>query len=329
VSGCDIAGGPPNVDEEIQLVARLTREAALNNNDEDEDGGRRRGRRGGRENPVDDEYKNRPGWFSILSFSTGVSNESGAPRAHDWSIMKIVDLLTPALHVACYKGEIFPHAVLRYFLEAVDGKISILDYLLYNVMITSQQMSGSSERPVESITFVTQSWSLREFNFAIDTGLIEKDVSSHVRGPKQAVRQGVHAVAPLKNMCKAKIMARPQLYPRLSLARLPQSLLEELQMIDLAAPLPLQGRALLATADEPSLSDGGKRPRFQRFFLKTLTVAGLKAAVAEKFKRPLASVKAVCTMQGSTQSRLVEIVDDDEVWELQEDELIKVDFLLA
>lgn len=109
------------------------------------------------------------GAIDCLSFSFGTSQtatygvgasgmESKAGRADfsNLTIMKVLDKTSPALFEACVKANVLKSVVL-YYDKPVGGKQA--DYFkitLQDAIVTSQQLSGSSENPSESISFAFQ-----------------------------------------------------------------------------------------------------------------------------------------------------------------------------
>lgn len=108
--------------------------------------------------------------IDVLSFSFGASQtatygvgasgmESKAGRADfsNLSIMKVLDKTSPLLFEACIKANVLKKITLFYD-KPVGGKQA--DYFkitLADAIVTSQQLSGSSENPTESVSFAFQS----------------------------------------------------------------------------------------------------------------------------------------------------------------------------
>ncbi|SRR5581483_4470228 len=107
--------------------------------------------------------------IDILSFSWGASQtatygvgasgkEAKAGRADlaNITIMKVLDKTSPFLFEHCVNGKVIPKVQVFYD-KTVNGKQE--DYFritLDDALITSVQLSGSSENPVESISFAYQ-----------------------------------------------------------------------------------------------------------------------------------------------------------------------------
>jgi type VI secretion system secreted protein Hcp len=106
--------------------------------------------------------------IDILSFSFGASNtvsissasgaesKSGRANLSDVSIMKVLDKTSPLLFQHCVTGTPFKKATLFYdkpMGDKADSKPE--DYFkieMTNVLISSIQLSGSNENPVESLS---------------------------------------------------------------------------------------------------------------------------------------------------------------------------------
>ncbi len=113
------------------------------------------------------------GFIDILSFSWGVSQhstygagasgkEAKAGRADftNLSIMKVLDATSPLLFNFCSSGTVIAKVYILY--DKPVGKDSTVqgDYFrifLADALITSLQLSGSSENPTESVSFAFQS----------------------------------------------------------------------------------------------------------------------------------------------------------------------------
>jgi type VI secretion system secreted protein Hcp len=107
--------------------------------------------------------------IDILSFSWGVSNtstygagqsgkEAKAGRADfsNLSIMKVLDKTTPNLADHCATGNIFPKVYILYDKPVGDKQQAYFRIWLKDALITSVQLSGSSENPSESVSFAFQ-----------------------------------------------------------------------------------------------------------------------------------------------------------------------------
>lgn len=121
---------------------------------------------------IDGPSTSNPNHIDILSFSWGVSQtatygagasgqEAKAGRANfsDLSIMKVLDKTSPALADACARGMIIPSVYILYDKPiGASGATQASYYRLYlkDALITSVQVSGSSENPSESVTFAYQ-----------------------------------------------------------------------------------------------------------------------------------------------------------------------------
>jgi len=107
--------------------------------------------------------------IDILSFSFGASQthvigpgssggETRAGRAnlHDVSIMKVVDKVSPLLFDDCVTGNILKKVDIIYDKPMGDDQQDYYKIHMEDALITSIQHSGSSENPVESISFAYQ-----------------------------------------------------------------------------------------------------------------------------------------------------------------------------
>jgi type VI secretion system secreted protein Hcp len=104
--------------------------------------------------------------IDILSFSFGASQanvigvgssggEARAGRASlsDLSIMKVADKVSPLLFDDCVTGNILKKVDVIYDKPMGDQQEDYFKIHLEDALITSIQLSGSSENPVESISF--------------------------------------------------------------------------------------------------------------------------------------------------------------------------------
>lgn len=118
---------------------------------------------------IDGPSTSKQGHIDILSFSFGASmvssygtgasgNESKAGRADfsNLSIMKVLDKTSPFLFEHCTSGDIIKKVTLLYDKPVGDKQEDYYKIDLYDAMVTSQQFSGSSENPVESLSFAFQ-----------------------------------------------------------------------------------------------------------------------------------------------------------------------------
>ena len=112
------------------------------------------------------------GFIDILSFSWGLSQtstygtgasgkESKAGRADfsNLSIMKVLDVTSPLLAECCASGTIVPAVWIVYDKPVGTGTTTQQDYFrvyLKDALVTSVQLSGSSENPTESVSFAFQ-----------------------------------------------------------------------------------------------------------------------------------------------------------------------------
>lgn len=108
--------------------------------------------------------------IDVLSFSFGASQtsvygdgasgqeaKSGRASLSDLSIMKVADKTTPYLFDHCVTGDILKKVTLYYDKPVKDQQEDYFKLELQDALITSIQLSGSSEHPSESISFAFQS----------------------------------------------------------------------------------------------------------------------------------------------------------------------------
>jgi len=107
--------------------------------------------------------------IDILSFSFGASQtatygpgasgkEARAGRANvtDVTIMKVLDKTSPALFDHCVTGNVLSKVTLLYDKPVGDSQQDYFKIELTDALITSVQLSGSQENPVESVSFAFQ-----------------------------------------------------------------------------------------------------------------------------------------------------------------------------
>ena len=115
-----------------------------------------------------------PDWIEVLSMSQGVSSTKKAVACSDVSIMKVLDQAGPALWAAAAVGQVFPEVRI----EVVKGGESpgvVYDIRISAAKVTSSQTSGSSELPMESVSFSYHSITLT-FNAQDAKGIIRPGV---------------------------------------------------------------------------------------------------------------------------------------------------------
>jgi type VI secretion system secreted protein Hcp len=104
--------------------------------------------------------------IDILSFSFGASmasvigvgssggeSRSGRANVSDVSIMKVADKVSPLLFDDCVTGNILKTVDVIYDKPMGDDQEDYFKIHMEDVLITSIQLSGSSENPMESISF--------------------------------------------------------------------------------------------------------------------------------------------------------------------------------
>lgn len=118
---------------------------------------------------VEGPSTSKTGHIDVLSFSWGVSQtstygagasgkEAKAGRADfsNLSIMKVLDKTTPLLCDHCASGDILKKVWLVYDKPVGDKQEDYFRIWLKDALITSVQLSGSSENPTESVSFAFQ-----------------------------------------------------------------------------------------------------------------------------------------------------------------------------
>jgi type VI secretion system secreted protein Hcp len=110
------------------------------------------------------------GWIEVLSMSQGASSTRKSVACSDFSIMKPLDQAGPALWGAAAAGQVFTQIRVE-VVKSAEKPIVIYDVRLNSARVTSIQTSGSSELPMESVSFSYQSLTLT-FNQQTETGAI-------------------------------------------------------------------------------------------------------------------------------------------------------------
>jgi type VI secretion system secreted protein Hcp len=118
---------------------------------------------------VEGPSTSKPNHIDVLSFSWGVSQtstygagasgkEAKAGRADfsNLTIMKVLDKTTPHLCDHCASGDILKKVWLVYDKPVGDKQEDYFRIWLKDALITSVQLSGSSENPTESVSFAFQ-----------------------------------------------------------------------------------------------------------------------------------------------------------------------------
>jgi type VI secretion system secreted protein Hcp len=114
---------------------------------------------------IDGPSKSKKKAIDIMSFSFGSSHsamissasggelKAGKANFQDLSVMKVLDKTSPELWAHCIKA-IFVKKIEIFYDKEVDAKPE--DYFkieLADALITSIQLSGSNEHPIESVSF--------------------------------------------------------------------------------------------------------------------------------------------------------------------------------
>jgi len=108
----------------------------------------------------------KPGSIDILSFSFGATQQavfgigssggearSGRANLSDVTIMKVVDKVSPLFFDDCVTGNYIKKVDIVYDKPMGDDQQDYYKIHMEDVLITSIQHSGSSENPMESISF--------------------------------------------------------------------------------------------------------------------------------------------------------------------------------
>jgi len=90
------------------------------------------------------------GTIPVLSYSFGVSKYGGSPSFSPVSVSKVLDLTSPLLAFQCAKGVTNSTAVLTVVNSATGNTLYTVS--LGNVSIISDQISGGSDVPDESVS---------------------------------------------------------------------------------------------------------------------------------------------------------------------------------
>ena len=100
-----------------------------------------------------------PDWIEVLSMSQGVSSTKKAVACSDVSVMKYLDQAGPALWAAAAVGQVFQEIRIE-VVNNTPSRPVVYDIRLHQARVTSTQTSGSSELPMESVSFSYQSITL-------------------------------------------------------------------------------------------------------------------------------------------------------------------------
>jgi type VI secretion system secreted protein Hcp len=114
---------------------------------------------------IDGPSTSKKGHVDILSFSFGASNTAtygtgasgkestaGVTQIGDVTFMKVTDKTTPTLFGHCTTGFHIPKATLLYDKPVGGAQEDYFKVEMDDVIITSYQVSGSAENPVESLS---------------------------------------------------------------------------------------------------------------------------------------------------------------------------------
>jgi type VI secretion system secreted protein Hcp len=109
-------------------------------------------------------------WIEILSMSQGATSTKKSVACSDLSVMKNLDQAGPALWAAAAVGQVFPEIHIE-VVPSGDTQVVVYDIRFTNAKVTAINTSGSSELPVESVSFSYQSLTLT-FNRQTATGAV-------------------------------------------------------------------------------------------------------------------------------------------------------------
>jgi type VI secretion system secreted protein Hcp len=99
---------------------------------------------------VDEGHKD---WIEVLSMSQGAASTRKSVACSDTTIMKVLDQAGPALWAAAAVRQVFPEVHIEVVKSGGEFSGVIYDIRLANAKVTSTQTSGSSEMPIESVSF--------------------------------------------------------------------------------------------------------------------------------------------------------------------------------
>lgn len=114
----------------------------------------------------------KPDAVDILSFSFGATHtanygpgasgmeaRSGRANFGEVTVMKVADKTTPFLFAHCIEGSVISKVEIMYDKPsglAGDAQVDYFKITMQDAVITSVQLSGSSENPAESVSFAYQ-----------------------------------------------------------------------------------------------------------------------------------------------------------------------------
>jgi len=114
---------------------------------------------------IDGPSKSKKKAIDIMSFSFGTSNsamisqasggemQAGKANFQDLSVMKVLDKTTPDLWAHCVKATFVKKVEIFYDKEIAEKPEDYFKIELADALITSIQLSGSNEHPMESVSF--------------------------------------------------------------------------------------------------------------------------------------------------------------------------------
>jgi type VI secretion system secreted protein Hcp len=118
---------------------------------------------------IDGPSTSRKNAIDILSFSigaiqtatygvgaSGMEAKAGRADFQNLSVMKVLDKTSPMLFEACVKANVLKQVTLLYDKPVKGTQQDYFKVTLADAIVTTHLISGSSENPVESLTFAFQ-----------------------------------------------------------------------------------------------------------------------------------------------------------------------------
>ena len=99
---------------------------------------------------VDDGHKD---WIDVLSMSQGAVSTKKSVACSDLTILKVLDQAGPAIWAAAAVRQVFAEVRIEVVKSGGDFSGVVYDIRLANAKVTSTNTSGSSEIPIESVSF--------------------------------------------------------------------------------------------------------------------------------------------------------------------------------
>ena len=120
--------------------------------------------------PGDSTDAQHPEWIEVLALTQGGTATRKSIVCSDLQVIKSLDRSGPPLWAAAALGQSFEEIRLE-IVSGVDTRKVVYDVKLGNAKVTSISTSGSSELPIESVSFSYQTLTLT-FNRQSSTGAI-------------------------------------------------------------------------------------------------------------------------------------------------------------